>query len=291
MTTPNIPEVTLPVRQPAVTEVEIARSGTFIGQNYARFEASPEVLADLAATFDRLESHYLRIGHEPRSAADDTFYGSVLDLCYDRGPDRLVARILPTPALVEKNKKYGFRRVSMELVPRGGRLRFQHLAFLAAARPAISGLTPVHLAAGDGTGPAVRMAECDLPPKVAFAPSDLHGRVLAHLVELRDARPTAPYTEALEAVAWADAGVSRDGLSRRVEFAPSEAHDRVLLRLASMRKARPTATYTEAFEAVSAIGALGKVEALAAATAKAAAALNSLDGGGDGAANSGSAGF
>ena len=132
------------------TEVECARSGKFtdMGGNTVTFDAP--TLSALAETLDP-EDALCKIGHvEIETTTPD--YGSVTGLRYDAAADRLLAKIAPTPALVKKNREEGFRRVSMELAGKSleGPFRFQHLAFLAARKPAVRGLAPVALAAAEG---------------------------------------------------------------------------------------------------------------------------------------------
>lgn len=130
-------------------KIQVARSGTFVGVGGHRVTLTPAILENLATEFDGGGYHKLKIGHGPIKT-DTPDYGDVKALAYDPAADRLLATIDPSEAMIEKNRKERFRRVSMELAlkPDGG-YRFLHNSFLGAHDPAISGLDPVHLAASD----------------------------------------------------------------------------------------------------------------------------------------------
>lgn len=134
------------------TEVECARPGKFTDMNGTVVEFTPESLTSLAGTLDP-EDSLVKIGHV-EIQTDTPDYGRVVGLRYDAGKSRLLASIVPTPALVRKNREEGFKRVSMELAERlhtsMRAFGFKHLAFLAARPPAIKGLAPVTLAAAIG---------------------------------------------------------------------------------------------------------------------------------------------
>jgi hypothetical protein len=131
-------------------EVEIARSGKFVDMNKNVVEVTPALMKDLAASID-LEKHEpkLKLGHEP-IRTDTPDLGSVVGLAYDEAKDRLMAKIRPTMALVKRVREGAFNQRSMEFArdEKGG-VRFLHLGFLGARKPAISGLAPVALAAGE----------------------------------------------------------------------------------------------------------------------------------------------
>lgn len=131
-------------------EVECGRSGRFTDRHGTSVVFDKANLIELAGTLDPEEA-LVKIGHTPINT-DTPHYGSVKALRYDARADRLLATIVPTAALVEKNRKEGFRRVSMELAMRSkkGPFSFLHLAVLAACKPGISGLTPVEFAAKEG---------------------------------------------------------------------------------------------------------------------------------------------
>ncbi len=124
-------------------------------------------------------------------------YGRVLDVVYDAGRDRLLATIAPTPALVDRNRREGFRRVSMELAKKAGGWILNAVAFLAARRPAIDGLAAVALTAGAGTPTRRRSG---LNPRIQFAESPIYDRTLRYLEGHRE----LSFTEALERVALVD---------------------------------------------------------------------------------------
>lgn len=130
--------------------VEIARSGTFHAHVGGEVKLTPEDLKQIAGSFADPDEHLLKIGHGP-IVTDTPHYGNVTSLAYDEAADRLRATIKPTPALIRRNREEGFRRVSMEVAKPAATApwQFMNLSFLGAKRPAIRGLAPVELAAGD----------------------------------------------------------------------------------------------------------------------------------------------
>lgn len=144
----EIPTVELAEGVEAV--VECGRPGKFTDMHNQTATFTPENLTELAATLDPEEA-LLKIGH--RGIETHTaHYGNVKALRYDATKDRLLATIVPTPALVRKNREEGFRRVSMELTGKTleGPWKFLNLAFLAARKAGVTGLAPVALAATEG---------------------------------------------------------------------------------------------------------------------------------------------
>lgn len=137
-------------------QVETARSGTFVDMHGTRVVFTPEVLANMAAGFDPAEDHKVKIGHKPIDT-DTPDYGDVTALAYDEKRDRLLATIVPTEITVEKNRKEGFRRASLEARGKtaAGPWTFEHLALLGARRPGVDNLAPIALAAEAGEGVAV----------------------------------------------------------------------------------------------------------------------------------------
>lgn len=131
--------------------IQCARSGTFVGMGRKKVTFTPESLGQIAARFSLDREHLAKIGHAP-ILPETPHYGDVRGIEYDAAADRLWATVEPTEVLVEKNRKEGFRRVSMELSahPEGG-YDFEDLGFLAAHKPAIGGLDPVALAADETT--------------------------------------------------------------------------------------------------------------------------------------------
>jgi hypothetical protein len=234
------------------TTLEALRSGewTDMSGQVVKFHAAN--LAQLAETLDPEEA-LCKIGHGPVETHTSS-YGNVTHLRYDAGRDRLLATIVPTPALVRKNREEGFSKVSVELSGKlpDGPFRFQHLAFLAARKPAVRGLAPVRLAAAEGQrtfvfaeseeGRAALLRLADgLSPNIKFAESEIHDRTLIHLAELRENDPSVSYTDALWNLEELDAW-------NRREWAPSDVYPKVLARLAQMRKADPKTTFTMALE-------------------------------------------
>jgi hypothetical protein len=131
-------------------EVECARSGSFVDMGGTTVTFTPENLEQLAGTLP--DESLLKLGHG-EIQTDTPHYGNVTGLRYDADRDRLLAKIVPTPVMVRKNREEGFRRVSMELGGRAeGPWRFRDLAFLGARKPAVSHLAPVALAATAGEG-------------------------------------------------------------------------------------------------------------------------------------------
>ncbi|MDQ6892213.1 MAG: hypothetical protein M3167_05985 [Acidobacteriota bacterium] len=128
--------------------IECGRSGTFVEMGKQRVTFTPTELAQIAADFSTEEEHKVKIGHKAIET-DTPDYGDVQRLTYDEGRDRLIAHAVPTAITVRKNREEGFRRCSMELVKKGEKWAFEHLALLGARKPAISGLAPIALA--DGT--------------------------------------------------------------------------------------------------------------------------------------------
>jgi hypothetical protein len=141
-------------------DVEIARSGKFVDMNKNVVEVTPDLMKALAASVD-LEAHEpkLKLGHEPIKT-DTPDFGSVLGLRYDDTIDRLMAKIRPTQALIKRVREGAFNSRSMEFSrdEKGG-VKFLHLGFLGARRPAISGLTPVALSEPVAGEPTVLCTE------------------------------------------------------------------------------------------------------------------------------------
>jgi hypothetical protein len=243
--------------------IEVARSGAFVDRHGTRVVFTPADLAALAESFDRTAEHKIKIGHVPIDTAYPD-YGDVVDLSYDGALDRLLATIVPTPATIEKNRREGFARCSMELARRAGRFVFGHLALLGAAKPAIDRLMPIHLSAPPDVSDSIAV----LPEyrrfafsRVEFSESAAHIRTLEHLAWMRQADPKATYTNAFEDLGRLElAGAVLEEVHRRppsardirsetrVPFAESPAHDQVLDYLAM--HPNEGLTYTQAFERV-----------------------------------------
>lgn len=130
-------------------EVECGKSGTVTDMHGQTVEFNPANLTELAGRLN--PDAQVKIGHV-KIATDTPHYGDVTGLRYDASRDRILAKIVPTPALVRKNREEGFRRVSMELSAASARGPFSltDLAFLAARKPAFKDLAPVDLAAHEG---------------------------------------------------------------------------------------------------------------------------------------------
>ncbi len=151
-----------------VSLVEVARSGDFMDMNRRPVKLTPEGLTELASTFDAERDHKIKLGHG-RITSETPDYGDITGLQYDAQKDRLLASVKPTEALVEKNRKGAFRRVSMELgIPAEGKFSFEHLALLGAKRPAVSGLAPVALAEGDPVVVCAMAADDDTDPDASW---------------------------------------------------------------------------------------------------------------------------
>lgn len=206
-------ETTILLAAGAPTEVQIARSGVFTEMGGGSVALTPETLAGIAAGFSAGDEVKLKIGHGPITT-ETPDYGDVTALHYDATKDRLFATIDPSEALVEKNRKERFRRVSMELARLGGKFVLQAVSFLGARKPAIGGLAPVMLAGPEGEryelgfvlvgtaapAPPARMAtrsaaaaSFDFAARHPGMTNDRHERVLAYM----DAHPeVTSYVEA-----------------------------------------------------------------------------------------------
>lgn len=130
--------------------VQCGRTGTFVGIGGVKVTLGKSDLAKIVSRFDPAEEHLAKIGHK-KIDTDTPHYGNITAVAYDEAKDRLSATVVPTQALIEKNQKEGFRRVSMELYRDEEGYDFADLAFLGAAKPAIDGLDPVALAAAEST--------------------------------------------------------------------------------------------------------------------------------------------
>jgi hypothetical protein len=189
-----------------VKEIEAARSGFHIDMHGNKIRLAPKHFARMVETFDTTRDHLLKIGHSPITT-ETPDYGRVVGLRHDENRDRLFAIARPTELLVEKNRKGGFKTVSAELAyfEKRDEFRFDHLAFLGAWRPAISGLTPVALAAFAGEQQLTDAELLDLVRRgdpVArfgegrFAKTEMHDRIRSVLL----ARPELGYVETFKAL-------------------------------------------------------------------------------------------
>lgn len=133
------------------SEIEVARSGTFYPRVGKKVILTPDNLAQLASRFDPDREHLLKIGHG-KVETHTPDYGRVTAARYDRAADRLFATVVPTEGMVERNRKEGFRRPSMELsLHEDGGFKIDNIAILGAHPPAITGLSPVELAAAESS--------------------------------------------------------------------------------------------------------------------------------------------
>jgi hypothetical protein len=131
--------------------IECGRSGTFTDMHGKSLTLDGATMSGIAERFDQDGYHKLKLGHvEIKSDSPD--YGDVTRLEFDAARDRLVAFAVPTEITVEKNRKEGFKRASMELTGETveGPWHFKHLSLLGARRPAIPGLAPIALAEQQG---------------------------------------------------------------------------------------------------------------------------------------------
>jgi hypothetical protein len=133
------------------SEIEVARSGTFYPRVGKKVTFTPDDLAQLASRFDTDREHLLKVGHK-KIDTDTADYGRVTAARYDKAADRLFTTVVPTEGMVERNRKEGFRRPSMELSPhKDGGFKIDDIALLGACPPAITGLSPVELAAAESS--------------------------------------------------------------------------------------------------------------------------------------------
>jgi hypothetical protein len=135
--------------------IEIAKPGRAVATNGQAVEFTPEILADLAESYDpTLHEAPLVVGH-PKM--DDPAYGSVGLVKWDLAAQRLNA--LPShvdPAFAEIVNAKHFNRVSMSVYlpdspsnPLPGHYYLRHVGFLGAQAPAIKGLRPVSFSEAD----------------------------------------------------------------------------------------------------------------------------------------------
>ena len=144
-------------------EIEIAMPGEFVASGDKEVSLSADDLREIASSYEVVdgEEPLLKVGHEEVTTSTSD-YGRVKSLRYDDEKRRLLAAVVPTEAGVEKVRKEGFKRVSMELVKRGGEWVFKHASLLAAMPPAIKGLEPVHFAAAKD-GETLTLMQADEP--------------------------------------------------------------------------------------------------------------------------------
>jgi hypothetical protein len=214
------------------TRVEIARSGEFTDMSGQKVALTPQHLASLAQSFDAEKEHLVKLGHE-RITTKDPLHGTVTNLAYDPEKDRLFADVVPTELLVEKNRKGGYPRCSMELGYNKAKdeYRFDHLALLGARRPAISGLAPVALASDDGEERTVMVAAADPDEK----PEEMKVTAASPEQPLEGSRQTKTELTketqmAEEAVALAEEQKRSARLSERIKKAAEERVDAFLER-------------------------------------------------------------
>ena len=160
-------------------EVECARPGKFSDKWGSAVEFTPDSLVALASTLDP-ESALVKIGHV-QVTDDYPNYGSITSARYDAGRERLLATVVPTPALVKKNRDEGFRRVSMELSgeSNAGPWNLRNLAFLAAWKPAVDGLKPVDLSARAAGGEVTLCFSAGAEAELEFRTFDAKARKAA----------------------------------------------------------------------------------------------------------------
>lgn len=176
--------------------VECARSGVFVDMHGSRVVFTPEVLANMASSFDQAEEHKIKIGHKPIDT-DTPDYGDVTALAYDAKKDRLLATLVPTEITVEKNRKEGFRRASLEARGKtsSGPWNFEHLALLGARRPGVDNLAPIALAKAAGEGVAVFLEACS---EFELGTPDPRPEVLFSIQKPIDKSATVPSNEDTE---------------------------------------------------------------------------------------------
>lgn len=137
--------------------IEIGKPGKAVASNGVEFDFTPEILAELADSYDpAVFEAPLVVGHP---AANDPAYGWAESVRWVPGSQRLLA----TPKDVEASfaeavNAARFKRVSMSIYlpgspsnPHPGKHALRHIGFLGAQAPAIKGLKPVSFAdAEDG---------------------------------------------------------------------------------------------------------------------------------------------
>lgn len=136
-----------------MARIEILRAGTWSAMDGSRVPLAVEDISNVAASYDpALHEAPVVIGHP---ATDDPAYGWVKSLQVDDG--RLVAELDDVePSFAELVKAGRYRKVSASLYrpdsaanPTPGKWHLRHVGFLGAQPPAVKGLRPVQLAAGD----------------------------------------------------------------------------------------------------------------------------------------------
>lgn len=135
--------------------IEVFRPGTFTPMQGAAVTMSADDLRRLASAYDLDGAPAPVVVGHPRTNAPA--YGWAHSFAYDEGSQRLVARVgdlEPEFEQAVKDKRY--RKISLSLFPpdapnnpKPGFWYPKHIGFLGGAAPAVSGLAPVQLAAGD----------------------------------------------------------------------------------------------------------------------------------------------
>ncbi|KAA6404484.1 hypothetical protein DPQ22_09640 [Candidatus Tokpelaia sp.] len=146
--------------------MEICRPGKFESSDGSGVTFSDAELADVAAKYTPEFDAPAVLGHP---VDNDPAYGWVQGLRYDRHTHRLIADIgdvAPSLAQAVRDKKFkkisaSFHMPDSPANPRPGTYYLRHVGFLGAAAPAVTGLKPVHLRAGNGRIVEISLTEND----------------------------------------------------------------------------------------------------------------------------------
>ena len=193
--------------------IHILRPGTFQDANGVEVRITEADIEQIARDY-RPHSAPLIVGHSPATA--DPAHGWAASLSADaRGLHAAVPRV--TPEMERANREGRYRRCSSRLVRDGDGWRLDHIGMLGARTPAVSGLDPVELAAGDDPGDVV-IAELELAAHPSDETDEMHwvARWLRRVLG-----PAGDAADTTEAALAADGGSnmteSRSGADRRTD--------------------------------------------------------------------------